>query len=54
MAYFHKSKKKGIPVLSVIQILISFSFIEQKNVNQFVRSYWSKFADFGKDVSYRL
>ena len=51
---FSQVKKKGIPVLSVIQILISFSFIEQKNVNQFVRSYWSKFAGFGKDVFYRL
>lgn len=53
-ALFSKVKEKGIPVLAIIQILITFPFIEQKNVHQFTWSYWNKFADFGKDVYYRL
>ena len=53
-ALFSKVKEKGIPVLSIIQILISFPFIEQKNVHQFINSFWDKFAGFGKDVYYRL
>ncbi len=53
-ALFSKVKEKGIPVLFIIKILISFPFIEQKNVHQFINSFWNKFAGFGKDVYYRL
>ncbi len=53
-ALFSKVKEKGIPVLAIIQVLITFPFIEQKNVHQFIGCYWNKFAGFGKDVYYRL
>ena len=53
-AIFSTVKEKGISVLLIIKILISFPFIEQKNVYQFVNSYWKRFANFGKDVYYRL
>lgn len=53
-ALFSKVKEKGVPVLSIISILISFPFIEQKNIHQFTACFWNKFAGFGKDVYYRL
>ncbi len=53
-ALFSTVKEKGISVLIIIKILITFPFIEQKNVHQFVNSYWQKFTNFGKDVYYRL
>jgi len=53
-AIFSTVKEKGISVLIIIKILISFPFIEQKNVHQFVNSYWQRFTNFGKDVYYRL
>ena len=53
-ALFSKVKEKGISVLTIIKILISFPFIDQKNVHQFKNSYWDKFAGFGKDVYYRM
>ena len=53
-ALFSGVKEKGISALTIISILISFPFIEQKNVHKFVNSYWNKFAGFGKDVYYRL
>jgi len=34
--------------------LISFAFIDQKNIYSFTKSYWNKFAGFGKDTYYRL
>ena len=52
-AIFTSVKEKGISVLMLIQILITFPFIEQKNVHRFANSYWNKFASFGKDVYYR-
>ena len=53
-ALFSNVKEKGVPALAIIQILISFPFIEQKNIHKFINSYWTKFAVFGKDVYYRL
>lgn len=53
-AIFSSVKQKGISSLSLIQILMSFPFIEQKSVYSFTGSYWNKFAGFGKDVYYRL
>lgn len=53
-AIFSSVKEKGISVLLIIKIFIIFPFIEQKNVHQFVSSYWQKFTNFGKDVYYRL
>ncbi len=51
---FFGVKKKGISAMTIITILITFPFIDQKNVHKFVNSYWNKFAGFGKDVYYRL
>jgi len=53
-ALFSKVKSKGISALTIISILLSLPFIEQKNVHKFINSYWNKFADFGKDAYYRL
>ena len=53
-AIFSSVKQKGISSLSLIQILMSFPFIEQKSVYSFTCSYWNKFAGFGKDAYYRL
>ncbi len=53
-ALFSGVKEKGISALTIISILITFPFIEQKNVHRFINSYWNKFAGFGKDVYYRL
>ncbi len=53
-AIFTNVKEKGIPALALIRILITFPFIEQKNVHRFISSFWNKFAGFGKDVYYRL
>lgn len=53
-AIFASVKEKGVPILMLIRILITFPFLEQKNVHRFVNSYWNKFVDFGKDVYYRL
>ena len=53
-ALFSNVKEKGVSALTIIQILISFPFIEQKNIHKFINSYWTKFAGFGKDIYYRL
>ena len=53
-ALFSGVKEKGCSALTIISILITFPFIEQKNVHRFVNSYWNKFAGFGKDTYYRL
>ena len=51
---FSSAKQKGISSLLLIQILISFPFIEQKSVHGFTLSYWNQFVGFGKDAYYRL
>jgi len=51
---FSSVKQKGISSLSLIRILISFPFIDQKSVYGFTGSYWNRFAGFGKDAYYRL
>lgn len=53
-ALFSKVKQKGISVIILIKILITFPFLEEKNVYSFTKSYWNKFANFGKDAYYRL
>jgi len=53
-ALFSSVKQKGIPVLLLIRILISFPFIGQKNVCGFTNSFWKRYAKFGKDAYYRL
>ncbi len=53
-ATFSKSKQKGIPVLAILRILITFPFLGLDNVHQFTNSYWSKLSGFGKDSYYRL
>jgi hypothetical protein len=53
-AFFSMAKVKGIPVLQLMSILISFPFIGQKNVHDFAQSNWRKFVGCGKDTFYRL
>lgn len=53
-ALFSGVKLKGIPVLTLISILLTFPFMAQKNVHQFITGYWNKYAGFGKDAYYRL
>lgn len=53
-AIFSSVKTKGIPVLHLISILLSFPFIGQKSVLGFTQSAWSEYAGFGKDAYYRL
>jgi len=53
-AIFSNVKQKGIPVIILIKILLSFAFIGEDTVYSFTRSYWNKFANFGKDAYYRL
>ncbi len=53
-AIFSGVKEKGISALAIITILIIFPFIGVSSVNTFVKSYWNKFAGYGKDVYYRL
>ncbi len=51
---FGSVKQKGVSPLLIIRILITFRFVGQKNVHSFTKSYWNKFAGFGKDIYYRL
>jgi hypothetical protein len=51
---FSKSKQKGIAVLAILRIIISFPFLGLENVHQFTNSSWSKLSGFGKDAYYRL
>ena len=51
---FFGVKTKGIPVLTLITVLINLPFIEQNNVYSFTKSYWIKYAKLGKDSLYRL
>ena len=51
---FSTVKKKGIPPLVLIKILIILPFIDQKSIYGFIHSYWDKHAGFGKDAYYRL
>ena len=53
-AVFSKVKQKGIPTLLLVQVLISFPFIEKNNVYSFTKSYWIKYVNLGKDSLYRL
>lgn len=53
-AIFSSVKEKGISVLQLISILLTFPFIGQKNVYGFTRSFWNKYAEHGKDAYYRL
>jgi len=53
-AIFSNVKQKGIPVITLIKILLSFPFIGENSVLSFTQSYWNKFANFGKDAYYRL
>jgi hypothetical protein len=53
-ALFSSVKQKGIPVLQLISILITFPFLGQSNVHKFTNSYWNKFSKHGKDAYYRL
>jgi len=51
---FSNVKQKGISILVLIKILLSFPFLDENSVLSFTQSKWSKFADFGKDAFYRL
>jgi hypothetical protein len=53
-AVFSTAKVKGIASVLLIRILITFPFIDQKNVHSFTNSFWSSYFNFGKDAYYRL
>jgi len=53
-AIFSNVKQKGISVITLIKIMLSFAFIGENSVFSFTQSYWNKFANFGKDAYYRL
>jgi len=53
-AIFSNSKQKGISSLHLIRLLLVFPFIDQKSVFSFTKSFWQKFAGYGKDAYYRL
>jgi len=40
--------------LTLLKIIISFPFIDQKSIYGFTQSYWTNFVGFGKDAYYRL
>ena len=48
------SKAKGISSKQLLEILLSFTFLEQNNVHRFIHSSWSCFVGYGKDAYYRL
>ena len=50
---FSNVKQKGIPVLALLRVLISYPFLGVDNVYNFTNSYWGKLAN-GKDTYYRL
>ncbi|MGB0879770.1 MAG: helix-turn-helix domain-containing protein [Polaribacter sp.] len=39
-AIFSATKQKGVSGLTLIKILLSFSFLSEKNVHDFISSYW--------------
>jgi hypothetical protein len=49
-ALFSSVKKKGIPVLSLIQIILTFPFIDEKNIYGFTKSVWNKYTSFGENI----
>jgi hypothetical protein len=51
---FQSVKKKGIPSLLLVDVLICLPFIERKNVHRFIGSKWQSFTSYGKDAYYRL
>jgi len=54
-AVFYNVKQKGIPVLTLIHVLINLPFIsEHNNIHCFTKGYWAKFTPFKKDSLYRL
>lgn len=53
-ALFSSVKQKGISVLQLISILITFPFIGQSTVLKFTKSHWGKSVKYGKDAYYRL
>lgn len=53
-ACFSKAKQKGISTQQLLNILLSFPFLNQKNVHRFVQSSWFSYAGYGKDAYYRL
>jgi len=53
-AIFSAAKHKGVSGLDLIKILISFPFLNQKNVNGFMGSHWMSYFEYGKDLFYRL
>ena len=53
-AIFSSAKTKGIVSVLLIRILITFPFIDQKNVWSFTNSYWNGIFNYGKDAYYRL
>jgi len=50
---FSKVKSKGISVLLLIRIMISFPFIDKENIHKFTRSSYNQLM-IGKDAFYRL
>jgi len=53
-AIFSNVKQKGISVITLIKIMLSFAFIGENSVFSFTQSYWNKYVNFGKDAYYRL
>ena len=53
-ACFKKAKQKGISSVHLLEILLSFPFLEQRNVHCFIHSSWCSFVTYGKDAYYRL
>ena len=53
-AIFANVKQKGISVIILIKIMLSFPFLNESSILSFTKSSWNKFAGFGKDSYYRL
>ncbi len=53
-AIFSGVKIKGVSVLSIISILISFPFIDNTSIFSFTKSKWQCYVNYGKDIYYRF